>query len=96
MKHHEKLDTRREPKNKFTVAVIRESKGIVGHLMKKTGQFAKTSFFFLRVGQYHRCNVCVTSKAVNQGVNQFQGVSFGIQRFAATKAQEMLLSTSLI
>ena len=41
---------------------------VVGYLMKgKTGRFAKTIFYFLRESPYHRCDVHVTSKAINQG-----------------------------
>ena len=44
---------------------------VVGHLSKgKTGRFAKTISFFLRVSNLHYCRVEVTGKRVNLGDGQ--------------------------
>ena len=46
----EKLETRMKPEDKFAVAAIGGNYSIVGHLMEgKTGKFAKTIFYSLRV-----------------------------------------------
>ena len=67
---NEVLHARMEPtnkKDKFAVTVIRHKNSVVGHLMKgKSGQFAKTIFYFLEAVKYHGCSVHVTGKAANQ------------------------------
>ena len=59
-----------EPDNvvdKYSVAVINKDR-VVGHLMKeKSGQFAKTLFFFLRTDTINSATVEITWKAVNEG-----------------------------
>ena len=59
-----------EPRNivdKYAVSVQRDGE-VVGHLMKgKSGRFAKTIFYFLRVDKKNDCTVVVTGKAINRG-----------------------------
>ena len=44
------------------------SAGIVGHLpLGKTGNFAKTIFYFLRADKYSICEVEITEKPVSLG-----------------------------
>lgn len=58
-----KLSTRREPDNpvdKYAVCVMQDQETIVGHLKKeKSGRFAKTIFYFLRVDNRNSCIVIV-------------------------------------
>ena len=69
-KNGEFLETRCEPENeldKYAVAVIKNSV-VVRHLAKgKTGRFARTISFFLRVSNDNSCKVEVTGKRVNLG-----------------------------
>ena len=54
--------------DKFAVAVEKNELGVVGHLpLGKSGKFAKTIFYFLKVNQQNSCNVIVPGKAVNEG-----------------------------
>ena len=66
----EELTTIMEPTNiqdKFAVAVKKKKK-LVAHLPKgKTGQFAKTIFYFLKSCDDNCCYVEVTGKTKNQG-----------------------------
>ncbi|PFX18468.1 ATP-dependent DNA helicase Q1 [Stylophora pistillata] len=68
---NEKLSTRREPDNpvdKYVVCVMQDQETIVGHLKKgKSGRFAKTIFYFLRVDNRNSCTVIVTGMPVNLG-----------------------------
>ena len=64
----ETLSTEREPgnsKDKYAVCV-KKNEYIVGHLpLGKTGNFAKTIFYFLRADKYSICEVEITGKPVN-------------------------------
>ena len=64
----ETLSTEREPSNpkdKYAVSV-KKKECIVGHLpLGKTGNFAKTIFYFLRADEYSICEVEITGKPVN-------------------------------
>ena len=66
----ETLSTEREsgnPKDKCTVCV-KKNEWIVRHLLlDKTGNFAKTLFYFLRADKYSICEVEITGKPVNLG-----------------------------
>ena len=66
----ETLSTEREPgnrKDKYTVCV-KENECIVGYLpIGKTGNFAKTIFYFLRTDKHSTCEVEITGKPVNLG-----------------------------
>ena len=66
----ETLSTEREPgnpKDKKPVCV-KKNEYIVGHLpLGKTGNFAKTVFYFLRAGKYSICDLKITGKLVNIG-----------------------------
>ena len=66
----ETLSTEREPgnsKDKYAVCV-KKNEYIVGHLpLGKTGNFAKTIFYFLRADKYSICEVEITGKPVNLG-----------------------------
>ena len=59
-----------EPDNavdKYAVAVINKDR-VIGHLMKgKSGEFAKTVFFFLRTDETNLATAKITGKAVNKG-----------------------------
>ena len=53
--------------DKYGVTVKKDRK-IVGHLpLRKNGKFAKTIFYFLRVGPYGKCDITVSGQAVNLG-----------------------------
>ena len=66
----ETLSTEREPgnpKDKYAVCV-KKLVCIVGHLsLGKTGNFAKTIFYFLRADKYSICEVEITGKPANLG-----------------------------
>ena len=66
----ETLSTAREPgnpKDEYAVCV-KKNECIVGHLpLGKTGNFAKTIFYFLRADKYSICEVEITGKSVNLG-----------------------------
>ena len=67
----EKLDTAMQPNNvkdKYTAAIFQEGKKkVIGHLpLRKSGKFAKTIFYFLKVAKESRCQIIVQGKAVNQ------------------------------
>ena len=69
----ETLSTEKEPSNpkdKYAVCV-KKNKCIVGHLpLGKTGNFAKTIFYFLRADKYSICEDEITGKPVNLGDGQ--------------------------
>lgn len=68
---NEKLSTRREPDNpvdKYAVYLLQDRETIDGHLKKgKSGRFAKTIFYFLRVDNRNSCTVLVRGMPVNLG-----------------------------
>ena len=66
----ETLSTENEPSNpKDKYAVFaKKNECIVGHWsLSKTGNFAKTTFYFLRADKYSICEVEITGKPVNLG-----------------------------
>ena len=73
----EALSTEREPgnpKDKYT-AYVKKNEWIIGHLpLGKTGNFAKTIFYFLRVDKYSICEVEITGKPVNLGDGEIMQV----------------------
>ena len=48
-------------------------------MKSKTGIFAETSFYFLQVSPYHRCDNRVTSKTINRG----DGIGIKVPRILA-------------
>ena len=55
------------PRDKYAVCV-KKNECIIGHLpIDKTGNFAKTIFYFLRADKYIICGVEITGKPVNLG-----------------------------
>ena len=81
----ENLSTRPEPENeidKYTVAVTRDAR-VIGHLEKgKTGQYAKTVFYFLRA---YPMNTATTGKRVNFGDEMEKAYIFPVQFYSREK-----------
>ena len=58
---------RDNPMDKYAVCVKKKNK-IAGHLLlRKSGKFAKTIFYFLRADELSSCKIVVTGKPVNLG-----------------------------
>ena len=65
VKHYQQKENPSNPKDKYAVCVNKKE-CIVGHLpLGKTGNFAKTIFYFLRADEYSICEVEITGKSIN-------------------------------
>ena len=55
-------------RDKYAATVKRSDESIVGHLpLGKSGRFAKTIFYFLKVNEQHSCVINILGKAISAG-----------------------------
>ena len=81
---------RSNPKYKYAV-FVKKNECIVGHLsLSKTGNFAKTIFYFLRADKYSICEVEITGKPVNLGDGEGMQVPFKLKLTGRSKSENIL------
>ena len=79
-------------KDKYVVAIFQEGKKkVIGHLpLGKSGKFAKTIFYFLKISKENRCQTIVRVKAVNQNDGLGMEVPFRLLFTAEEKFIDVL------